>query len=634
MERDPAPGPSADEAAKSRASAYVGRVLGGRYKVDSVLALGGMGAVFRAWHVHMRKFVALKLLHPMTENLPELALRFERESIVNANLTHPNVCSAMDFGQFEDGAHYLVLEYIEGRTLRDLMKEGPVDATRAVEITRQIADALAAAHELHIVHRDVKPSNIMVADGPRVHVKMVDFGLAKIPSKLFQGQGDDVRVTRSGTVFGTVAYMAPELAGGMHLVDHRSDLYALGVVFYEMLAGKHPFDATEPTELFRQHRSKAVPPIADRAPGVVVPPEVEAIARRMLAKDPDERYQDADELLGDLDQASPPEAVPLSRPSSTRTPISWRPGKLIRPRKGSNPGADIHPRAPQAPDAGDASPPPTPVENMAAEEGGTRRIAIVVLAIASLMLVAIGGIRIYAPATWDRFGLEPSRAAPATTSSSAAVAAIAAPAESAAPSETAMASAAADKPPAPLTPEAIQLRGVLHEAAAEHDAKRGAKALIDLAHAAPDAFRATDVVASAAAIAVGVETGDRSSADEVFDLLGSNAIGVAGPDVLFHIVCFSGGSRAATRAADLLAKDEVLRRASPALRIARELRSAPCKDRPALYDRALAEGDERALSVMSAMRGQGCLDAPGACCAQSDPKLADAAQKLRERLRK
>jgi eukaryotic-like serine/threonine-protein kinase len=634
VEGDPAQRPSADEAAKSKASAYVGRVLGGRYKVDSVLALGGMGAVFRAWHVHMRKFVALKLLHPTTENLPELALRFERESIVNANLTHPNVCSAMDFGQFEDGAHYLVLEYIEGRTLRDLMKEGPVEPARAVEITRQIAEALAAAHELGIVHRDVKPSNIMVADGPRVHVKMVDFGLAKIPSKLFQGQGDDVRVTRSGTVFGTVAYMAPELAGGMHLVDHRSDLYALGVVFYEMLAGKHPFDAIEPTELFRQHRGKAVPPIAERAPGVVVPPEIEAIVRRMLAKNPDERYQDADELLGDLDHASPPEALPPSRPSSTRTPISWRPGNLIRPRKSadSGPESGLRARPLEGPDAADASPPPTPVSKMPPDEGRTRRIAIVVLAIASLMLVGIGGIRIYAPATWERFGLEPSRAAPAA--SSAPVAASAAPVESAAPSESAEATADAPKPPAPLTPEAIQLRGVLHEAAAEHDAKRGARALIDLARVGPDAFRATDVVASAAAIAVGVETGDRSSADEVFELLGGSALGAAGPDVLFHIVCFSGGSRAAARATDLLAKDEVLRRASPALRIARELRSAPCKDRPALYDRALAEGDERALSVMSAMRGQGCLDAPGACCAQSDPKLADAAQKLRERLRK
>ncbi len=199
--------------AKQKAAAYVGQVVGGRYRVESIVALGGMGAVFRAEHVHMRKLVALKLLHPMTENLPELVARFERESIVGSHVSHPCVCQATDFGCLEDGSHYLVLEYVEGRTLHDVLKQGRVEAARAAEIARQIAAGLGAAHRLGIFHRDVKPSNLMLCDGERVEVKIVDFGLAKLPARRFHID-ENIAVTTSGTVFGTVAYMAPELGLG------------------------------------------------------------------------------------------------------------------------------------------------------------------------------------------------------------------------------------------------------------------------------------------------------------------------------------------------------------------------------------------------------------------------------------
>ena len=238
-----------DDAAVRKARGYVGEVLGGRYRVEQVLAFGGMGAVLKAVHVHMRRQVALKVLHPSTANLPELVLRFERESIVNAHLAHPNVCAAMDFGQFEDGSHYLVLEYVDGRSLRDVLRDGRMPARRAAFIARQLADALGAAHTLGIVHRDVKPGNVMVQSGERVHVKIVDFGLAGIPSKMFRAD-DDLDVTQAGTVFGTVAYMAPELAGGMHFVDARSDRYPLGVMLFEILAGVHPVESIAPTALF------------------------------------------------------------------------------------------------------------------------------------------------------------------------------------------------------------------------------------------------------------------------------------------------------------------------------------------------------------------------------------------------
>ena len=317
-----------DEAAKRKAAGYVGQVVSGRYRVDGIVALGGMGAVFRAEHVHMRKQVALKVLHPSTQNLPALVTRFERESIVGAHVSHPNVCQATDFGQLEDGAHYLVLEYVEGRTLHDVLKEGRLAPDRAAVIAIQNAAGLAAAHALGIVHRDVKPANMILVEGPDVRVKIVDFGLAKLPARRFHID-DKIGVTRSGTVFGTVAYMAPELARGMIAVDHRSDLYALGIILYEMLAGKHPFDAAEPSALFRQHCKQPPPPIAERAPGAEVPPALEAVVRKLLEKDPRARYQTADELIEALDEACPPElgdegATATTRPLPAPRPAAFR----------------------------------------------------------------------------------------------------------------------------------------------------------------------------------------------------------------------------------------------------------------------------------------------------------------------
>src|SRR5262245_27623838 len=149
--------------------------------------MGGMGAVFRGEHVHMRKRVAVKVLHPSTQGFPELVTRFERESIVGAHVSHPNVCSASDFGRLEDGSCYLVLEYVEGITLHELIHRGPLPAERAASIARQLAAALEAAHHLEIWHRDVKPRNIMIVEGPPDRVKLIDFGLAKVPVQRFSG---------------------------------------------------------------------------------------------------------------------------------------------------------------------------------------------------------------------------------------------------------------------------------------------------------------------------------------------------------------------------------------------------------------------------------------------------------------
>ncbi|WP_437608502.1 protein kinase [Sorangium sp. So ce834] len=325
-ERPPETTLTPEEAAKQRAVSYLGRVISKRYRIDEVIAMGGMGAVYRGEHVHMHKRVAIKILHPDTERLPELVQRFEREAIAGAHIQHRNVATATDFGEAEDGSFFLVLEYVRGTTLHEIIRRGPMPAARAAVIARQLAAALGATHAMSIVHRDVKPRNVMVVEPQGDLVKLIDFGLAKVSvdqlrrsvaspeSTRMEGEPLPVRLTTAGVIFGTIAYLAPESALGMDFVDERADLYALGLIFYEMLAGKHPFLAKDPVELFNQQRSAPVPAIAEHAPGVAVPPAIEAVVRRLLEKQPRARFESAAELIAALDAACAASGIAMDEP--------------------------------------------------------------------------------------------------------------------------------------------------------------------------------------------------------------------------------------------------------------------------------------------------------------------------------
>lgn len=284
----------------------VGTILGERYRLNRLLGKGGMGRVYAAEHVLMHKRLAVKVLHRELTEVPEVVARFEREAMAAANIDHPNVAAATDFGKLPDGAVFLVLEYLEGRSLREAISEGPMPTARVLHIIRQISSTLAAAHALDVVHRDLKPENVMLVEkgSDPDFVKVLDFGIAKVPFGDVSERGSlrpGEKITKAGMVFGTPEYMAPEQALGQ-AVDGKADLYALGVMAFEMLAGVRPFVSATQVGILGQQLSFPVPRVSDRAPNVNVPPQVELLVQKLLQKEAANRYATAQEVVGSIDQ--------------------------------------------------------------------------------------------------------------------------------------------------------------------------------------------------------------------------------------------------------------------------------------------------------------------------------------------
>jgi len=326
--RDTEPAPAAVPPA-SGVHPLVGTLLADRYRIDQLLGEGGMGQVYRAEHVHMRKAVALKVLHRELTVQPEIVARFEREAVAAARIEHPNVAAATDFGRLADGSFYLVLEFVEGKSLTKLMaSERRLPVQRALRITRQISDALSTAHQVGIVHRDLKPDNVMLVgrDQTEDFVKVLDFGIAKIQN---EDTGDQPVLTKAGTVFGTPEYMAPEQARGA-VADARADLYTLGMMLYEMLSGKTAFADPELLVVLTRQMTKDPPPLPPD-----VDAETQALVMTLLKKEPDERIQTAAALCDRIDAllGGPPSSVVASRsyvgvpavvPVSDTPPRGWR----------------------------------------------------------------------------------------------------------------------------------------------------------------------------------------------------------------------------------------------------------------------------------------------------------------------
>jgi len=264
------------------------RVLAGRYEIDSVLGEGGMAKVFRGTDKVLGRTVAVKVLAPHFAKDQQFVARFRREAQAAAALNHPNVVSVYDTGS-EDGIHWIVMEYVDGRTLKDVIREeGRLLPERAVEIAQSVCMALASAHEKGLVHRDIKPGNIMLT--PSGETKVMDFGIARATA------GADT-LTQTAAVLGTAAYLSPEQAQGKP-VDARSDIYAVGCVLFEMLTAHPPFEGESPVAIAYKHvRETPTPPSRFNRD---VPKELDAIVLKCLAKNPDNRYQTTREMAEDL----------------------------------------------------------------------------------------------------------------------------------------------------------------------------------------------------------------------------------------------------------------------------------------------------------------------------------------------
>jgi eukaryotic-like serine/threonine-protein kinase len=289
------------EAASSsvtEAEDLIGRLIDGRYKVLEAMASGSMGAVFKAERVPVGKLVAVKFLHAAFAGESEFLTRFERETRVMSKLAHPNCVSVVDFGVF-DGAPYLVMDYVPGITLRATVDQGPLEPARALGIARQIASGLAHAHAQGVVHRDIKPANVMISEeiGTGEHVRLLDFGLARLRGAV----GRDA--TQSNVVVGTPNYMAPEQTVGGGIIDARTDVYAVGVVLFEMVAGERPFQAEDTLALLGMHRAAPIPKLVDRPKlrGVTLPDGLQHVIEKAMAKSPDDRFQSAIELADAID---------------------------------------------------------------------------------------------------------------------------------------------------------------------------------------------------------------------------------------------------------------------------------------------------------------------------------------------
>ncbi len=286
----------------------VGQLLASKYRIEELINEGGMGAVYRATHVLMDKVVAVKVLHPALAADDKIVARFTREAKAASRISHPHALTVTDFGEDESGVVFLVMEYLKGQTLKEVIHDGgPMSLRRATEIIRQVCGALEAAHAEGVVHRDLKSDNIMLLDiGGGDWAKVLDFGIAKITEKV----GQDPALTAPNLIIGTPQYMSPEQCSQAAEIDSRSDIYSLGVILYEMLVGHVPFTGESPTAIMMKHLQEPPPSVLEERKDL--PAAVGRVVTRALAKRPEDRFQTVAELSEEFNAAAegePPAAA-------------------------------------------------------------------------------------------------------------------------------------------------------------------------------------------------------------------------------------------------------------------------------------------------------------------------------------
>lgn len=278
----------------------IGEVLLDRYEITHLLGEGGMGIVYRAAD-REGGVVAIKRLQAKFAADPGLMTRFQREAEAQALLSHPHIAALHAVGSTDAGELFFVMELVEGASLTHLLRRGPLVRSDALRFAKQILSALHHAHQLGMVHRDLKPDNVLLDHSSgRASAKLIDFGLVKLLQNVL-GPGDSAKLTATGVVFGTPGYMPPEQIMG-HAVDARTDLYSLGVILFEMLTGALPFDSDEVAVMWNMHLHAPVPSLGERHPAAESP-DLDAVIQTLLAKSPDARFDSALAVIRALDSA-------------------------------------------------------------------------------------------------------------------------------------------------------------------------------------------------------------------------------------------------------------------------------------------------------------------------------------------
>jgi serine/threonine-protein kinase len=572
-----------------------------------------MATVYLVQHTGIRKQLALKMLSQKMMRIPAVLARFEREAMTAANIDHPNVAAATDYGRADDGRFYLVLEYVEGKELRAVLdaSNGPLPPVRALFIARQIVQALTRAHALGVVHRDLKPENIMLVrrDGHDDFVKVLDFGLALVSRHIAEGAGNEhevptaPKITQVGEIFGTLAYMAPEQAVCAP-TDIRTDLYSVGVILYEMLTGQRPFLGKTPLELIQQQLSTPPPPMKERAAQAKVPADVEAMVQRLLAKQPAERFQTPMELLSAIDTVAAAHRIvwPGAASSSASFQLVKRSQSFEGPWQGLGQGWQ------------------------GVREKLRRPLVLAASGLLLLLLLPLGFLLHKSGPT------EPPSPHPAVASPRPAPPELLAP-PGAFDAAVAQGSVGLESLASRFPADPRILRALVLSHSSQHRHREAMRFLAKLAELDQSAGRDSEL-ARILVLALGADAEASQAATTVMEA----DMGEAGVDLLYDLTIKQTQARWKARLNQSLAKPEVLSRASPATRVALELRSAKtCEAKRALLPEVEREGGSRALAQLKSLnQTQGCgfLEL-GDCwpCLRKDNTLRDTITAVEGRAR-